>query len=48
MLYFKLKKILTKKFLVINGDTIFNINLNNIIKKEIKKRFILFSFNKFK
>ncbi len=33
----QVKKILTTKFLVINGDTIFNINLNNIIKKKLEK-----------
>ncbi len=35
----KAKKFLSNKFLVINGDTIFNINLNNIIKINLKKNY---------
>ena len=31
------KNLLTNNFLVLNGDTIFDINLNNIIKVKLEK-----------
>ncbi len=40
------KKILTNKFLVINGDTIFNININNIIKINLAKDFSFLALTK--
>jgi len=42
------KNEISKKFLLINGDTIFNINLNNIIKKKLKNNHIFLALTKSK
>lgn len=43
---FLAKNILTKKFLVINGDTIFNVNLNEIMKTKLAKDFCFLALTK--